>query len=371
MSVKSFFDNLQIDLGFDKGCVKMRKGPDGNYLLMCQYSNRWRDRDVYSFPQKGGEIITTAAHERYMRWLDENPNKAPELWSVHIPGTQRKNIAHWWGFDGNFAFAEFKLTNEEALGINRFVSIYKPGLSHGFFILKYNFDEGLIEEYITYEISILPVEMAANQWTNFELVQKELMTQMYLQPETRAALVALHGEDYVKDLELKSREFGEMLDKVGVDTKALTTSFQADVEERLKKKKEVEEEKKEEPVSLTLSALETLQQEIMGAMQRLHETLSGDIKALKAFAEAQAVRIEQLETQVEEIEEDDEDKVAAKAAAAPKSIFAAWMPGSVIDKEETLVSNRDTKVKGPKQAAALNGNHMLAGMFGGLRDEEE
>lgn len=366
-TLQSFFDKAEIDLSFDEGCIKMRKEA-GEYLLLCQYSNRWRDRDAWSHPEKGGEIITTEAHERYMRWLDENPNKAPELWSLHIPSTQRKNIAHWWGFDGNFAFAEFRLTEEEALGIKRFTTIYKAGLSHGFFILKYDYNEGLIEEYITYEISILPVEMAANQWTNIELIQKGLVENMYLRPEQRAALVTLHGEDYVKELETKSQEFATMLDKVGIDSKALKTAVQSDVDERLAKSKK-EEAQEEKIENVPLSALEMLQEDIMGALQRLHDLFTGDVKKLQERIDAQATQIKSLTETVEEIEVDDEDKVAAKAAAAPKSIFANWMPNSVIGDDTTLVTGRDKKSKGPKQEP-VNG-HMLAGLFGGLRNEEE
>jgi hypothetical protein len=369
MSLKSFFDKLEIDLSFDQGCIKMRKSEAGDYFLLCQYSNRWRDRDAWSHPEKGGEIITTDAHERYMRWLDENPNKAPELWSLHIPGTQRKNIAHWWGFDGSFAFAEFKLSAEEAVGIKRFVSIYKAGLSHGFFVLKYDFNEGLIEEYITYEISILPVEMAANQWTNIELIQKELASNMYLRPEQRAALVTLHGEDYVKELETKSQEFASMLDKVGIDSKALKTAVQSDVDERLAKKEEVVAPVATE-AGVTPAALETLQNDILGALQRLYDTMTLDMKKLQERIDAQAKQIKGLEEQVEIIEEEDEEKVAAKTAAAPKSLFANWLPSSVVGNETTLVTGRDQKTKGPKQSTVATNGHMLSGMFGGLRNEE-
>jgi len=375
MSVGSFFSNLEIDLGFQKDCLSMRKAADGNYLLMCQYSNRWRDRDTFAHP-KGGEIVTREAHERYMRWLDDNPNKAPELWSLHLPGTQRKNIAHWWGFDGNFAFAEFKLTPEEALGVKRFVSIYEPGLSHGFFVLKYDADEGLIQEYITYEISILPLEMAANQWTSFELIEKELTKHMYLSDAQRAALVAMHGEDYVKEFESKSRDFAEVLDRVGIDTKGLKSSVQSDVAERLAKKEEVKEEPKTEAVAtgnVTLAAFEALQNDLLGALQRLQETLGGDIKALKGLVEEQAERIDELEGTIEEIEVDDEDKVAQKASAAPRSIFANFMPASVIGQDDTELDTTDKKkLKGPAEAKTRKqGSHMLAGIFGGLNNEDE
>src|SRR5690606_7010366 len=128
--------------------------------------------------------------------------------------------------------------------------------------LKYDADEGLIQEYITYEISILPLEMAANQWTSFELIEKELTKHMYLSDAQRAALVAMHGEDYVKEFESKSRDFAEVLDRVGIDTKGLKSSVQSDVAERLAKKEEVKEEPKTEAVAtgnVTLAAFEALQ----------------------------------------------------------------------------------------------------------------
>lgn len=388
MSLASFFSSQEIDLSFNQGCLSMTKGADGDYHLMCQYSNRWRDRDTWAHP-KGGEILTREAHEKYMDWLNQNPNKAPELWSLHIPGTQRKNIAHWWGFDGNFSYAEFKLTPEEALAVKRFTMIYKAGLSHGFFVLKYSFDDGLIEEYITYEISILPIEMAANQWTSISLIQKELLQNMYLRDDQRAALVALHGEDFVKDLETKSQALGTMLDTVGIDSKALKTRVQETVDEKVgktaSKKKPAKAGKKEEAAAgeaaaeettdevVTVTALETIQQDIMGALQRLNETLGKEIKALKEVVDEQATEIEELQDRLGEVEEDDGDRIEAAAAAAPKSIFAAWMPGSVIGADETIVEGKERKrlTKGPKQAPV--NKHMLSGMFqkGGGYDEDE
>lgn len=134
----SFLQNLieksdSDPLVFTKGCLSMRKGDDGDYYLMCQFSNRWRDRDAWSAPWKGGEIITSDAHREFMAYLDNNPELAPALWSYHVPGTARQRRAHWWDFDGDFSYMEFRLNEDEAKGVKRFVDIYEPGLSHGFF----------------------------------------------------------------------------------------------------------------------------------------------------------------------------------------------------------------------------------------------
>lgn len=86
--------------------------------------------------------------------------------------------------------------------------------------MGYDEEEALIKSYFSYEVSILPRGMAANQWTTFGLLEKELKD-MKFSPEKRAGLVALHGEQYVSALEAKSGELAKMLDAVGIDSKQL------------------------------------------------------------------------------------------------------------------------------------------------------
>ena len=354
----SFLKNLTENIGSDeltfaKGCLSMRKGDGDSYYLMCQFSNRWRDRDAWSAPHKGGEIITSDAHREFMAYLDKTPELAPALWSYHIPGTARGKRAHWWDFDGDFAYMEFELTREEAEGVKRFTELYEPGLSHGFFVMSYDEDQALIKSYLSYEVSILPREMAANIWTTFGLLE-EGAKDMKFSPDKRAGLVALHGEPYVRALEEKTIELAGMLDKVGIDSKGL---------ELVADEAAATPEPAAEPVVAAVE-VKANESDILAAMNRITEVLGGDIKALSA-------QLSGLMTRVEAMEKSDKSKVEAQVAAAPQSIFAKWMPVSVIGNEEAFVDGRSALAKsGPDEVVKSNG-HAMAGLLpsGGNRGQ--
>jgi hypothetical protein len=337
----------EVDYSFELDCLKMRKDAStGKYFLMCIYSNRFRDIDKGSAPLHGGEILADAAHQEFMEFLDANPSEAPELWSLHVPGTQRKNRAHWWAYDGAFAYAEFVLEEDEARGIAQFAKQVTPGLSHGFHILKYDFENAVIEKYRTNEISILPLDWAANPWTSVEMIRKELEMGKFPK-EKRELLVTLHGEDFAVELEEKSMTTDAVLTAAGVDTKALAAI-------NAKQNEEVEVE------------IELDETGIVEALQALEQTLGGDIKALATAFKAMAVKIEEHDALLAEVIEEVEDEEEAVQAAAPLGLLASFRPKSVIGNLSAEIPATDPlKKKQPKQAAAAS-KHMLAGLVDGL-----
>ena len=93
--LKNLTENIgQDDITFTKGCLSMRKGDGDSYYLMCQFSNRWRDRDAWSAPHKGGEIITSDAHHDCMAHLDKTPDRSPSRCVVDRPRTARRIALH-------------------------------------------------------------------------------------------------------------------------------------------------------------------------------------------------------------------------------------------------------------------------------------
>lgn len=350
-----------FDYSFQTDSLILRKSPStGEYHLMTIYSNRFRDRDSTSFPRLGGEIVSSDGHRKYMAFLDANPGKAPELWSLHLPGTARKNRAHWWDFDGNFAYAEFKLTPEEALGVYQFAQVFEPGLSHGFAVYRYDAEKGIIEEYETYEISILPQEWAANPWTTFTLIRKEL-EDMKLTPEKRAVLVSLHGEEFVNEFEQKSDKLVTVLDALGVDTKSVFSEKDAAQTDATT---EVPAATPAAPGATT----SVTEEAIVGALNTLHQALSGEIKSVTAqFSKT----VEELTARINKIESDDTDRVGAKAAAITPSILTAWMPASIIGQSGAAVFATDALHKKGPAETLHNSNHVLAGLLDGLGGENE
>lgn len=337
-----------IDHSFSKGCLTMRKGPADTYYLMCMFSNKYRDRDYFAAPKRGGQIISDAAHRNYVKFLDENPELAPELWSLHIPGTERRRRAHWWDYDGAIVYAEFELDEDEAAGVKAFADLYEPGLSHGFYMTKYDKEFDVIEEYYSYEISILPLEWAANPWTTFELIRKELDENMgKFTPERRAALVALHGEKFVQALEQKGDQLRNLLDELEIDNKELSDSQEDESEDT--------QEETEESNDVATSA------DVVKALESLHSVISADLKAI-------IERLDDLEERLDDIEDDQDE---AKSMAMPASVLASWQPGSVVGQDETIIETRDPlRKKAPKQVSRNNG-HMLSGLFASFGSDDD
>lgn len=318
------------DYSFDSGPLVLRKSADNRYYLFCFYSNKYRDIDAGAAPHKGGEIISDAAHRDYMKWLDENPALAPELWSLHIPGTARTSRAHWWDYDGNFAMAEFQLTEDEAKGIALFAKSYTPGLSHGFEVLGYDPEGAVIEGYRTHEISILPLEWAANPWTTVEMIRKEL--DVKLSPEKRAALVLLHGEARVTELEAKGMNGQALLAALGIESKEVDPP--ADVAET------------------PATALPT-EEDFIAALKALNDAHNKDLEVLIA-------RVGDLETRLAAFE--DQNK-SAIAAAMPPSMLASWKPISIVGAEKATVKSGD-KVRNAEPVT--HNGHTMAGFVNSL-----
>lgn len=355
------------DLSFEKGCLSLRKksGSD-EYYLLATFSNKFRDIDRFAAPHKGGEIVASYAHEAYMKFLDEHPDLAPHLWSLHIPGTARKNRAHWWDFDGVFCYAEFLLTKEEAEGVAAFSQEYTPGLSHGFFVFKYDKEQAVIEDYYTYEISIVPLEWAANPWTTFETIAKEL--KMKLTPERRAALVKLHGEEYVKNLETKGDQMLAFLQEIDVESKALAE----------KEKSAEGGNGKGNPPG---GALRQAQGAEAGSVEGEYAKSTDVVEALKALYNDQLAKLkeiteridkiegaagekfQELEERLENVEMPDSERIAAKAAATPLSLLTSWMPSSVVGKDGARVEAGSKLDKSAPQESKDGFAHAFAQMF--------
>ena len=206
---------------------RLEKSSSGEHLFFGRMSNNFRDRE--------GQIITAKAHQEYVEWLDTydgtepaerladvvakaesygeildwldtNPAQPPELWFWHIDGTQYKQRATWWDYSDGFLQFMWPLTESEAMQVKSFIEENDPAMSHGFVVLDYDAnDDGTDIEFITqyrsYEGSILPLEAAANSWTNFDLVtlakefkamtpEKRAMLEKYFEPEKVDKIVA-------------------------------------------------------------------------------------------------------------------------------------------------------------------------------------
>lgn len=301
------------------GAFSTFKDAEGQYHWIGIVTNKFRDRDTRRHPK--GEIVTEAAHKEFMAYLDAHPEQAPELWTWHTPGTARKSRAYWWDYDDKgFVVMSGPLTEDEAKAFDENESL---GMSHGFYALERDEKQGLILKYRTFEVSELPPQFVANEWTDFAAIRKELT--MAFTPDKRAALVKRFGEAKVAELEGKTGEMAKALEAIGAEWK--------DTQSEAPKTEPPTAEAKSETVEHVLAAL------------NLPELQAG----IKAISE-QAALVPQLQTQVKVLE----DKLTALSKSEDEKIAEKLAPKvKPFDWGFRASTSPDTAIKAddPKDAA--------------------
>lgn len=337
----------------------VRKGQDNQYHLVGRFSNRWRDHDFHAAPEQGGEIIASDAHKEFEGWLDKNPQHAPQLWVWHAYGSAFKSRAEWWSWSGNFFWMSWPLTEDEAKAVEEWAGEEDLGMSFGFYALKYDNRDAVIERYRAFEASILPREAAANKWTAVTLVggDKFKGDQMFSDKKMQA-LRRFFGDDKVKAIVEDDATLAQILDDAGIDSKELSGEFE-DVavaaggdEAAVEAATDAPADAVDTPVTeVKTAAVAQIEAQVVEALQRLEAALSADMKVLAEKVMAQDNELANLRTALVEMQEREE--ADAKAAAMPVSIIASYVPRSILDSGETG--------KGAKESsAAIDGRSTLA-----------
>jgi hypothetical protein len=297
---------------------------DGKFYLLGRWSNRWMDSDR--------EIITHDAHEEYHQYLDAHPDQAPELWVWHTPGTAHTHRARWWDYSGAFTYGLWELTAAEAERLHKgFLSRHEPGMSHGTYVLHYDIPARLIERYRTFEVSILPQRYAANQWTSFEMLRKELLEMNKgFTPEKRSVLVEIFGEEMVQTLEANDELQAKALDVLVQTKEADGGSPVADGAAEETQQEETDADPGQQPKANSGASSGAPAQpqyvtaeEVVAALGRLETALTAQFKALNE--------------RIDQVEKADAEKVAEQVAAAPMSILTNWMPKSILEGNEAAL----------------------------------
>lgn len=143
---------------YESGFV-IQKDAQGNDRWIGWVSNNFRDRDK--------DIIIEAAHKDYINWLDQHPEMAPALlpWHTPIPYT---HPVDFWAYEKGFVIMSGLLEEKEAQALEKISKETALGMSHGFFAKRSKENRNEIIEYRTFEVSVLPLDRAANPWTSFE-----------------------------------------------------------------------------------------------------------------------------------------------------------------------------------------------------------
>lgn len=352
----------------------LTKGKKGRHYLVGRFSNRWRDWDFHANPANGGEIVASHAHQEFERWLDRNPHHAPELWVWHVWGSAFKNRAHWWGWSGNAMYAAWELTENEAQKVQEWREELRAqgrdlGMSFGFYVLDYDREQGVINKYRAFEASILPLDRAANPWTDVGLFSEEenRREKMAFAQEKLEALRKIHGDRFVEDLLREDEELAKALDTAGYDTKevdggaaeedgGVTAEEEGDVAAEAKEVALSSEYAKSAEVLDALLHIKGIFEEQVKNLSAQLETLTRLVESHQKALDALASKQAELERFAAQVEED------AKMAAAPSGLLAALLRSeSVVGVEKAAVDGRTSLAKqGP---AVSNANPLIQALF--------
>lgn len=169
MSIKELFrnsndksDSSPIKLWKDKATGKVR--------WLAAYSSNYLDDDYPS------DILSKEAHINFINKVQNKELPYPELWIWHLKGTAIGESDYlFYDNENGIAMASgFIYNGMEKIVKNISKAGAKLGTSHGMTFVKRNEnDEKVIDEYVTIEISILPLVAAANKMTSIYILDKE------------------------------------------------------------------------------------------------------------------------------------------------------------------------------------------------------
>lgn len=134
---------------------------------------RWIGKPSNNFMDWQGDIMSKAAHQEYVEFLNGNPEMAPQFLSWHTPGTARTHPVDFWMEHEGALIMSGKLTEAEAGAILKMQAQTDLGMSVQGLALRDPQNREVIEHYWLYEVSDLPLEKAANPFTSLETIAKE------------------------------------------------------------------------------------------------------------------------------------------------------------------------------------------------------
>lgn len=267
----------------------IEKDLQGEWRWFAWVSNKWQDEEE--------EILTDAAHVEFIQWLNAHPDQAPELWTWHVKGTQRENRADWWDYAHGFLMFSGVLTAAEAKAFTNADNKEPIGMSHGFYVLQKT--GKYIQKYRTFEVSELPLSVAANQFTEFTIIGD--MQKMFTARQ-RSYLVERFGEEKVLQLEGSTEDREKALTEMGVEWKALADEMEAEIFKA--EKAAILAEAEAMAKNIVPQVLEALKlDELKTALKTLNERIEANKAALAT--------LETIQADIEALKATEDEKVAA------------------------------------------------------------
>ena len=318
---------ISADIDKDNAAIVIEKDLNGDWRAVMWVSNNFVDWD--------GDIISEDAHKEYVEWVSKNKSCMPSFATWHRPGTARENSVDYIDYVNGFLIASAKLTEKEAIGLLKAKKLTNLGMSHGSFALERDpKDRRIVTKYRMYEVSDLPLENAANPFTNIETISKEV--DMDKAKYLAAILGEEKAEDFLKKTELKQKE----LQEAGIEEKE-----KEEVPEGEPKTEEVVPETKEKEQPLDVDAfIERIKKEL--EVDGLSETILGLMDNAK--------KVEVLEGLVKDLMVSKEDTLLEMIAPPAGQRFPWTKDKQPSQREDNIVKENDAEEQWAKRTSRYN-----------------
>ncbi len=282
-----------VEAGLDRSAIIIEKDAKGDW--------RWIGTPTNNFIDWQEDILSKSAHEKYVAWLDENPECAPVFVTWHTAGTARENPVDFWMQKDGAVVMSGILTEDEAAALLTVQKDVDLGMSHQAFALRLDpEDSRVITDYWMYEVSDLPVDRAANPFTMLETMTKEVGM------DKLEYLATIMGSEKAEAFLKKTGQVQKTLQEAGITSK------------------EKEEAPAESPAAVVTppSPAAPVSVDLAEIVKELEKQF--DIPGLNAFvAQAQEdhSKVEVLESLVKELSKSSDDQLE-KALTPPVARFA-------------------------------------------------
>ena len=306
------------------GGFNVHKQADGSYRWVSVVSNYYRDRD------KPPEIISGKAHREYVAYTDRTGDY-PDLWFWHLLGS-KVGKADWLDFFDGFLVASGTFDKDSDSVAEKLSQHPDPlTVSHGFKRLSFDKPTTTTNAYRMKEISILPVRVEANPWTDFSTLKEDAMS---MSPQKRAILAQFLPEEKLDAIEQVVKELRVKAEASGVDWKALLDEPPEGSDSNDTDKATTE------PIQVDVKALAL---EVAEALQlkALSDTLT-EIKARLDSITSLENKIKALEGAMTHLRQSDDAKVAqAMTARNVDGLNLAWMNKAASQRKDTVLDPED------------------------------
>jgi hypothetical protein len=298
--------------------VLVEKDLTGNWRAVMWPSNNFKDLD--------GEIITEAAHMEYVDWVNKNMDMTPVFTTWHEPGLVRKNQVDFVGYEDGFLIMSAPLEQDEAVALLKAQLVTDIGMSHGSIALERDPQNTKhITKYLTVEVSDLPLENAANPFTDFEtLISKE--ADMNIKDYLASMLGPEKAEAFMEKTNMKQKALRE----AGVEEKAAKTEEP--------EAKPVEQKPSDTPTPATALDMDAILKAVRAdiGVEDLNELLTKASEAME--------KVPVLEAVIKELSASKETELAEMITPKVLPTFV-WQKKRASNSEETVLNKENEEDK--------------------------